>query len=64
MAIKHDHYKKLSGHKKINIIPITDRLKTEQKKTQYIQKLLSFSWENRWNTTRPCWENEIWLNTS
>lgn len=32
MAIKHDHYKKLSGHKKINIIPITDWLKTQQKK--------------------------------
>ena len=34
------------------------------KKTEHIQKLLSFSRENRWNTTRPWWENEIWLNTS
>ena len=42
MAIKHDHYKKLSGHKKINIIPITDRLKTEQKKPSIFKSYYRF----------------------
>jgi len=42
MAIKQDHYKKLSGHKKINIIPITDRLKTEQKNPAYSKVIIVF----------------------
>lgn len=42
MAIKHDHYKKLSGYKKINIIPITDRLKTEQKNPAYSKVIIVF----------------------
>lgn len=42
MAIKHDHYKKLSGHKKINITPITDRLKTEQKTPAYLKVTIVF----------------------
>ena len=42
MAIKHDHYKKLSGHKKINIIPITDRLQTEQKKPSIFKSYYRF----------------------
>lgn len=42
MAIKRDHYKKLSGHKKINIIPITDRFKTEQKNSAYSKVIIVF----------------------
>ena len=46
MAIKRDHYKTLSGDKKLTLFQSLIGLKLN-KKTQHIQKLLSFSLENR-----------------